>query len=183
MFVTTGNYAIHGPIDNYRAANGGNLRRGYVSHGCVRMAAADVLEVYARIKGVASVPVHVQREPERTAVYPAMGLGGSNRTWIGLQNRDGAWRWAVLSSGLPESDQTARGSGITLLGFEALGTGLALGARTITAPEDPNAIAEGAQVAARGREALLVYPRVEQDGTLSWMAARAQCAVARGGAR
>ena len=32
-----GNYAIHGPIDNFRAPNGGNLRRGYVSHGCFRM--------------------------------------------------------------------------------------------------------------------------------------------------
>ncbi len=63
----SGSYGIHGPIDNYRAANGGNLRRGYVSHGCVRMAGADVLELYARIKGVASVPVHVQREAERTA--------------------------------------------------------------------------------------------------------------------
>src|SRR6267142_560995 len=27
-----GNFAIHGPIDNFRAANGGSLRRGYVSH-------------------------------------------------------------------------------------------------------------------------------------------------------
>ena len=48
-----GNYAIHGPIDNFRAPNGGTLRRGFVSHGCFRMEAADVLEVYARIKGVA----------------------------------------------------------------------------------------------------------------------------------
>lgn len=63
----SGPYAIHGPVDNYRAANGGNLRRGFVSHGCVRMRAEDVLEVYARIKGVAKVPVHVQREPERRA--------------------------------------------------------------------------------------------------------------------
>lgn len=61
-----GNYAIHGPIDSYRAPNGGTLRRGYVSHGCFRMEAADILEVYARIKGVAKVPVHLQREPERT---------------------------------------------------------------------------------------------------------------------
>jgi hypothetical protein len=61
----SGSYAIHGPIDNFRAPNGGNLRRGYVSHGCIRMEAADVLEVYARIKGVASIPVHVQRAPER----------------------------------------------------------------------------------------------------------------------
>jgi hypothetical protein len=61
----SGPYAIHGPVDNYRAANGGSLRRGFVSHGCIRMRAEDVLEVYARIKGVAKVPVHVQREPER----------------------------------------------------------------------------------------------------------------------
>lgn len=53
------------PIDNYRAPSGGNLRRGYVSHGCIRMEAAGVLEVYARIRGVGSVPVHVQRAPER----------------------------------------------------------------------------------------------------------------------
>lgn len=61
----SGSYAIHGPIDNFRAQNGGNLRRGFVSHGCIRMEAADVLEVYGRIRGVASIPVRVQREPER----------------------------------------------------------------------------------------------------------------------
>lgn len=60
-----GSYGIHGPIDDYRAPQGGNLRRGYVSHGCIRMEAADVLEVYGRIRGVASVPVVVQREAER----------------------------------------------------------------------------------------------------------------------
>ena len=54
-----GNYAIHGPIDNYRAPNGGTLRRGYVSHGCFRMESADIVEVYARIKNVAHVPVHL----------------------------------------------------------------------------------------------------------------------------
>ncbi|HZS39015.1 MAG TPA: L,D-transpeptidase [Polyangia bacterium] len=62
-----GAYAVHGPIDNFRAPSGGNLRRGFVSHGCVRMEAADVLEVYARIRRVASTPVHVQREPERAS--------------------------------------------------------------------------------------------------------------------
>lgn len=63
----SGPYAIHGPVDNYRAANGGTLRRGFVSHGCIRMESADVLELYARIRGVAKVPVRVQREPERAA--------------------------------------------------------------------------------------------------------------------
>lgn len=64
----SGSYAIHGPIDNFRAPNGGTLRRGTVSHGCIRMEAADVLEVYARVKNSAQVPVWVQREPERTPV-------------------------------------------------------------------------------------------------------------------
>jgi hypothetical protein len=80
----SGAYAIHGPIDNYRATSGGNLRRGYVSHGCIRMEAADVLEVYARIKGVASVPVHVQREVERTADGPRTDVASK---WIGSECR------------------------------------------------------------------------------------------------
>lgn len=78
----SGAYAIHGPIDNYRAPNGGNLRRGYVSHGCFRMEAADVLEVYARIKGIAKVPVHVQREPERTVERVKVDLA---QKWIGAE--------------------------------------------------------------------------------------------------
>jgi len=75
-----GNFAVHGPIDGYRAPNGGSLRRGYVSHGCFRMEAADVLEVYARIKGIAHVPVHLQREPERRADGSRVDL---EATWIG----------------------------------------------------------------------------------------------------
>lgn len=55
-----------------------------------------------------------ETEAERASVYPAMGLGGSNRTWIALQNRDGAWRWdndAALTytgfrSGEPSGDGT-----------------------------------------------------------------------------
>ncbi len=78
----SGSYAIHGPIDNFRATNGGTLRRGYVSHGCIRMAAADVLEVYARIKGVAQIPVHVQREPERLQSGVKVDLEGK---WIGAE--------------------------------------------------------------------------------------------------
>jgi len=77
-----GPYAVHGPIDSFRAPSGGSLRRGFVSHGCVRMQAADVLEVYARIKAVANTPVHIQREPER--------LGDGTRAdvpnkWVGAE--------------------------------------------------------------------------------------------------
>ena len=78
----SGNYGIHGPIDNYRAPNGGSLRRGYVSHGCIRMAGADVLELYARIKGVASIPVRVQREPERSAAGARVDV---TPRWIGAE--------------------------------------------------------------------------------------------------
>ena len=77
-----GNYAIHGPVDNYTAANGGSLRRGFVSHGCLRMEAADVLELYARIKGVARIPVHVQREPERRVDGTRVDL---TTPWIGAE--------------------------------------------------------------------------------------------------
>jgi hypothetical protein len=78
----SGSYGIHGPIDNFRAPNGGSLRRGYVSHGCVRMESAGILEVYARIKGVARVPVHVQREPERRADGSKVDL---ETPWIGAE--------------------------------------------------------------------------------------------------
>lgn len=57
-------YGIHGPIDSYPQANGGKLRRGYVSHGCVRMESADLVEVYALIQGHRT-PVRVQQAVER----------------------------------------------------------------------------------------------------------------------
>ncbi len=38
-------YGIHGPIDRFYSPTGGQLRRGYVSHGCIRMEAADLVEV------------------------------------------------------------------------------------------------------------------------------------------
>lgn len=57
-------YGIHGPVDQFNRSNGGNLRRGYVSHGCVRMEAADLVEVYALIQGH-SAPVRIQQAIER----------------------------------------------------------------------------------------------------------------------
>jgi hypothetical protein len=77
-----GAYAIHGPIDGFRAPNGGSLRRGFVSHGCVRMEAADVLEVYGRLRGLEKVPVHVQREPERDSQGRRVDIA---QRWIGAE--------------------------------------------------------------------------------------------------
>ena len=78
----SGSYAIHGPIDGYRTATGGALRRGYVSHGCIRMEAADILEVHARTRAAASVPVHVQREPERAPTGVRVDV---TPRWIGSE--------------------------------------------------------------------------------------------------
>jgi hypothetical protein len=60
-----GNYGFHGPITGYTAPDGGQLQRGYVSHGCVRMEAADIGELWAYVRGVATVPVRVLKEVER----------------------------------------------------------------------------------------------------------------------
>jgi len=57
-------YGIHGPIDRFSRSDGGTLRRGYVSHGCIRMEAADLVELYALIAGK-SVPVRIQQATER----------------------------------------------------------------------------------------------------------------------
>jgi hypothetical protein len=77
-----GAYAMHGPIDHYRDPDGGALRRGFVSHGCVRMEAADILEIYARTRTLDSVPVHLQREPERLTTGQAVDVPSR---WIGAE--------------------------------------------------------------------------------------------------
>jgi hypothetical protein len=75
-------YALHGPVDNFTAPNGGSLRRGFVSHGCVRMQAADIVEVYARIKGRAGTPVRIQKDIERDSLGRAVDVPGR---WIGQE--------------------------------------------------------------------------------------------------
>jgi hypothetical protein len=67
-------YGIHGPVTGYTAPNGGQLKRGYVSHGCIRMEAADVAELWAHVRDVSEVPVWVQKEIERTPDGTAVDL-------------------------------------------------------------------------------------------------------------
>lgn len=84
----TAGYGIHGPIDNFTATNGGSLRRGFVSHGCVRMRAEDIVEVYARIRGRARTPVKIQQAVERAQDGNAIDLP---QRWVGsecTQNSD-----------------------------------------------------------------------------------------------
>jgi len=72
-----GAYGIHGPISQYWLSNGGKLKRGYVSHGCIRMEGDDVAELWAYIKDSASVPVRVQKEVERRATGAAVDIKAS----------------------------------------------------------------------------------------------------------
>lgn len=75
-------YAIHGPIDNFGASNGGSLRRALVSHGCIRMRAEDILEVFALLRGKAYVPVNIQRAVERDENGKAVDLASR---WVGAE--------------------------------------------------------------------------------------------------
>ena len=80
-------YGLHGPIDQFTLPSGGKLRRGYVSHGCVRMAAEDIVEVYARIRGRPKTPVRIQQEVERLSSGVAVDLPAK---WIGAECRANA---------------------------------------------------------------------------------------------
>ncbi len=78
-----GAYAIHGPIDNYTSSTGGNLRRGYVSHGCVRMSADGIKELYGRVLG-RKVPVKVQKDVERDAAGKVVDVPTA-MPWVGSE--------------------------------------------------------------------------------------------------
>ena len=99
---TTG-YAIHGPIDNYDTVNGGALRRGYVSHGCIRMEAADIVEVYALIQGI-KASVKIQQDVERLADGTAVDVATK---WIGAEcKRDADCNYASGKCYLPPDGTT-----------------------------------------------------------------------------
>lgn len=67
-------YALHGPID-------ARLQRGYVSHGCVRMASQDVIDLFWMVKTHASTPVTIQREVERDALGKKVDVGTEPTLW------------------------------------------------------------------------------------------------------
>ena len=61
-------YGLHGPITN-------PLQRGYVSHGCARMAKNDIVELFYLIRDHASTPVTIQKETELDANGDAVDVG------------------------------------------------------------------------------------------------------------
>lgn len=77
-------YGLHGPI-SYSCPSGGQscgllsrkwvLKRGYVSHGCVRMAKNDVIEAFWIIKNHPSTPVAIQKEKELDAAGKIVDVG------------------------------------------------------------------------------------------------------------
>lgn len=83
-------YGFHGPI-TYTCPGGASscdledrqwfLRREFVSHGCMRMEAEDIVEMYWTIDGHTSVPVSIQYEAERDADGNLVDLGTDVALW------------------------------------------------------------------------------------------------------
>ena len=67
-------YGLHGPITN-------PLRRGYVSHGCMRMAKPDIVELFFMVKDHPSTPVTIQQEVELDAAGNPVDVGSDVELW------------------------------------------------------------------------------------------------------
>ena len=68
-------YALHGPITEV-------LQRGYVSHGCIRMRADDIIRIFWMVKRAtygANTPVTIQKEVERDAAGRRVDVGMTPR--------------------------------------------------------------------------------------------------------
>jgi lipoprotein-anchoring transpeptidase ErfK/SrfK len=68
-------YGLHGPITE-------TLIRGYVSHGCVRMASQDIIELFWMVRKHPSTPVTIQTEVERDAAGEVVDVGTSPAMWL-----------------------------------------------------------------------------------------------------
>ncbi len=67
-------YALHGPITE-------TLIRGYVSHGCVRMRANDIIRLFWMVKKFPNTPVTFQREVEKDAAGKRVDVGMTPKLW------------------------------------------------------------------------------------------------------
>lgn len=67
-------YALHGPIT-------ATLIRGYVSHGCVRMAKNDIIRLFWMVNGHWSTPVTIQKEVELDAHGHKVDVGLTPALW------------------------------------------------------------------------------------------------------
>jgi lipoprotein-anchoring transpeptidase ErfK/SrfK len=77
-------YALHGPITAV-------LKRGYVSHGCIRMAADNIIRLFWMVKPHGSTPITIQKEVERDAMGRKVDVGTTPAIWdLGEQITFGA---------------------------------------------------------------------------------------------
>ncbi len=77
-------YAMHGPVTEV-------LQRGYVSHGCARMARNDIIRLFWLVKGNASTPVTIQQETELDAAGAKVDVGKTAKLFaVGEQIKFGA---------------------------------------------------------------------------------------------
>jgi hypothetical protein len=67
-------YALHGPIT-------ASLIRGYVSHGCVRMAKNDIIRLFWMVNGHWSTSVTIQKEVELDAQGHKVDVGTTPALW------------------------------------------------------------------------------------------------------
>ena len=67
-------YALHGPIT-------AQLRRGYVSHGCMRMAKDDIIRLFWIVKPHGQTPVTIQTEKEVDAEGHTVDVGMTPALW------------------------------------------------------------------------------------------------------
>jgi lipoprotein-anchoring transpeptidase ErfK/SrfK len=72
--VGANTYALHGPITN-------TLIRGYVSHGCIRMRANDIIRLFWMVKKFPNTPVTFQKEVERDAAGKKVDVGRTPALW------------------------------------------------------------------------------------------------------
>jgi hypothetical protein len=85
-------YGLHGPI-SYSCTDGTDdgqcalrdrswfLRQGYVSHGCMRMRAQDIVELFFLLKGHASTPVTIQEDVEIDPAGELIFADGEAADW------------------------------------------------------------------------------------------------------
>ncbi len=83
-------YGMHGPI-SYTCPGGGSgcdlvdrqwfLKRDFVSHGCMRMEADDIVELFWTVRDFASVPVTIVADTELDAAGEVVDIGTDVALW------------------------------------------------------------------------------------------------------
>jgi hypothetical protein len=82
-------------------------------------------------------------------------------------------RWLALATGLPDEAHGAM-RGVTLAALDNRGE---LRSLATSLPNDPDALASGVALGARGERVVLLYPRTERTGGMRWAWLDATCTL------